>query len=137
MQTPRLLAALVQAIQEARVRPPVAHADETGPRVDGTLNWFHVVSTATLTADFAHPKRGGEALSAFGLLKQFCGALAHDRWSAYDRHTDAHGFCNSHHLSELIRHRFEAILDHGERVNPARTNPRTRISHPKAVRSCD
>lgn len=70
--------------------------------MDGTLHWFHVVSTATLTAYFAHPKRGGEALSAFGLLEQFCGTLVHDRWSAYDRHTGADGFCNAHHPRELI-----------------------------------
>jgi transposase len=167
-QATRRLAAPVQAIQQALVRAPVAHADETGLRVDGTLHWLHVFSTATLTAYFAHPKRGGEALSAFGLLEQFSGTLVHDHWSAYDRHTGAHGFCNAHHLRELIgleeafpnqgwaarmidflcqakaaadqaraqglaalppcdleafRHRFEAILDHGERVNPARTNP--------------
>ena len=167
-QATRRLAAPVQAIRQALVRAPVAHADETGLRVGGALHWLHVLSTATLTAYFAHPKRGGEALSAFGLLEQFSGTLVHDHWSAYDRHTGAHGFCNAHHLRELIgleeafpnqgwasrmidflceakaaadqaraqglaalppcdleafRHRFEAILDHGERVNPARTNP--------------
>ena len=136
-QATRRLAAPVQAIQQARVHAPVVHADETGLRVDGTLQWLHVFSTATHTAYFADPKRGGEALSAFGLLEQFSGTLVHDHWSAYARRTGAHGFCNAHHRRALIGHRFEAILDHGERVNLARTNPRTRISHAQAARSCD
>jgi transposase len=41
-------------------------------------------------------------VSAFGLLEQFSGTLVHDHWSAYDRHTGAHGLCNVHHVRELI-----------------------------------
>ncbi len=48
-------------IQSALIAAPVAHADETG--------WLHMLSTASLTAYFPHPKRGVEALDAFGLLK--------------------------------------------------------------------
>jgi transposase len=162
------LAAPVQAIQAALVRAAVAHADETGLRVGGDLHWLHVFSTDSLTAYLAHPKRGREALSAFGLLERFSGTLGHDHWRAYDQHTGYHGFCNAHHLRELIgieeafpdqawasrmidflgeakaaadqaraqglaalpapaleafRHRFDAILDHGERRNPPRTHP--------------
>ena len=60
------LQAPVAAIREALVAAPIAHADETGMRVGGGLQWFHVLSNARLTAYFAHAKRGGEALDAIG-----------------------------------------------------------------------
>ena len=55
----------------------------------------------SLTAYFPHPKRGAEALDAFGLLKQFVGVLVHDHWSAYARYPCLHAFCKAHHLREL------------------------------------
>jgi len=76
------LEALVNAIRRALVAVPVAHADETGRRVNGNLYWLHVLSTDRLTAYFPHPKRGAEALDAFGLLAPFAGVLVHDHWSA-------------------------------------------------------
>jgi len=69
--------------------------------VNGALHWLHVLSTATLTADFPHPKRSAEALDAFGLFAQFVGVLGHDHWSAYERYQCRHAFCNAHHLREL------------------------------------
>ncbi len=96
------LEAPVAAIRGALVEAPVAHADETGMRVGGGLHWLHVLSTAWLTAYFPHAKRGVEALEAFGLLAQFLGVLVHDHWSAYQRYTCLHAFCNAHHLRELI-----------------------------------
>jgi transposase len=92
----------VQAIRAALIKAPVAHADETGMRVGADLHWLHVLSTARLTAYFPHPKRGSEALNAFGLLTQFAGVLMHDHWSAYARYNCRHAFCNAHHLRELI-----------------------------------
>jgi transposase len=96
------LEAPVAAIRGALVEAPVAHADETGMRVAGGLHWLHVLGTAWLTAYFPHPKRGVEALEAFGLLAQFFGVLVHDHWSAYKRYNCLHAFCNAHHLRELI-----------------------------------
>ena len=93
---------LEQAIRDALITAPVAHADETGVRVGTALHWLHVLSTAELTAYFPHPKRGAEALDAFGLLEWFTGTLVHDHWSAYARYLCAHAFCNAHHLRELI-----------------------------------
>jgi len=70
--------------------------------VNGTLHWLPVLSTNQLTAYFPHPKRGAEALDAFGLLSQFVGALVHDHGSAYERCQCLHAFCNAHHRRELI-----------------------------------
>ncbi len=96
------LEAPVVAIREALVGAAIAHADETGMRVGGGLQWLHVLSNASLTAYFAHPKRGGEALEEFGLLARFRGVLVHDHWRAYTLFECLHAFCNAHHLRELI-----------------------------------
>ncbi|TVQ91135.1 MAG: IS66 family transposase [Chromatiaceae bacterium] len=91
-----------QAIRDALITVSVAHADETGIRVGTKLYWLHVLSTPALTAYFPHPKRGAEALDAFGLLELFTGVLVPDHWSAYERYRCLHAFCNAHHLRELI-----------------------------------
>jgi transposase len=93
---------LEQAIRDALISAGVAHADETGMRVGTKLHWLHVLSTPTLSAYFPHPKRGAEALDAFGLLERFTGVLVHDHWCAYERYACLHAFCNAHHLRELI-----------------------------------
>lgn len=96
------LQAPVAAIREALVGAPLAHADETGVRVGGALQWLHVLSTSALTAYFPHPKRGGEAIEAFGLLRRFAGVLVHDHWKPYAALPCQHAYCNAHHLRELI-----------------------------------
>jgi len=95
------LEAPVNAIRRTLVTAPVAHADETGRRVNGNLYWLHVLSTDRLTACFPHPKRSAEALDAFGSLTPFAGVLVHDHWSACQRYSCWHAFCNAHHLCEL------------------------------------
>jgi len=93
------LEAPVTAIRDALVAAPVAHADETSRRVNGNLYRLHVLSTnRRLTACCPHPKRGAEALDAFGLLSQFVGVLGHHHRSAYERYQCLHAFCKTHHL---------------------------------------
>ncbi len=94
--------AQVATIGQALARAAVAHADETGVRVDGKLNWLHVLSTDTLTTCFVPAKRGQAALDAFGLLAHYTGILVHDHWCAYDCYPGLHAFCNAHPLRELI-----------------------------------
>ena len=91
---------------EARVadliaQAPIAHADETGLRVAGSLHWLHVVGTKTLTWYGVHRKRGGDAIKHFALLPRFAGRLIHDCLSAYFNLNCAHGLCNAHLLREL------------------------------------
>ena len=89
------------ALGEALKTVPVAHADETGMRVAGKINWLHVLATATLTWIGAHMNRGKKAFDAFGILTAFAGTLIHDGWKPYRDLDCVHGLCNAHHLREL------------------------------------
>src|ERR1017187_7272056 len=80
----------------------VVHLDESGLRVDGTLHWLHVASTATLTCYGVHPKRGAEAMDAFGIVGACRQWVVHDHWKpcfAYEQ--CQHALCNEHLLREL------------------------------------
>ena len=89
------------AIRDQIAASDVVHADETGARVDGRLNWMHSASTTTHTLFTAHPRRGLEAMTAAGVLAKVSGVLVHDGWSPYRRYEVEHGLCNAHHLREL------------------------------------
>lgn len=96
-----LLAPTVAALGEALKSVPVAHADETGMRIAGKINWLHVLVTTTLTWIGAHVNRGKKAFDAFGILTVFTGTLIHDGWKSYRDLDCVHGLCNAHHLREL------------------------------------
>ena len=91
----------VDSIGEALQVAEVAHADETGLRVAGSLHWMHVLATAMLTWVGCHTKRGREAFDAFAILPNFLGTLIHDGWQPYRELLCRHGLCNAHHLREL------------------------------------
>ena len=92
----------VQAIGWALIKAAIAHADETGLRVNKTLHWMHVLASASLTWLGLHAKRGKEAFDALGLLALFTGTLIHDGWAPYRLLEKCkHGLCNAHHLREL------------------------------------
>jgi transposase len=89
----------------------VAHADESGIRVDGILRWIHTASTLFYTYLFVHDKRGGEALrSDKSILDKFSGWLVHDCWSSYFKFDRVkHAVCGAHILREL-----EALVESGQ-----------------------
>src|ERR687895_1303747 len=91
----------VTAIGQAISAAPIAHADETGLRVNGKLHWLHVLATGLLTWLGIHPNRGKKAFDAFGLLTSFVGTLIHDGWKPYRDLVCTHALCNAHHLREL------------------------------------
>ena len=56
-----------------------------------------------MDAFFPHPKRGGEAIDAMGVLGSYKGVLCHDHWKPYFQFNCLHALCNAHHLRELER----------------------------------
>ena len=101
-------------LKAALLQQPVLHADETGSvlartdpqqgpgrKVNGKLQWMHVVSCAQLTLYGHHAQRGFAALEAMNVLPQFKGLLMHDAWSVYFKLSAKHALCGAHLLREL------------------------------------
>lgn len=106
-----LLTPVVDMIAGALRSAPVAHADETGMRVEEKLHWMHTLVTPLLTWIGVHRRRGAEAMEHFDILPHFRGTLVHDGWESYRGFKDCiHSLCNAHHLREL-----KALAeDHGQ-----------------------
>ena len=92
----------LQAIRQRLLRAAVVQADESGLRVEGRLNWLHVLSTPQWTYYAVHPKRGQLAMRDIGLLAQYRGCAVHDALGSYFQFDQCtHALCNAHHLREL------------------------------------
>jgi len=96
------LAPFEEAVRAQLLDEDVLHADETGMRVDGGLQWVHSLSAPGLTLYQAHPKRGAEAIKANGIIPAFQGVLVHDCWGPYFRYGGEHALCGAHLLRELL-----------------------------------
>ena len=92
----------LEAIQAQIKKADTVHCDESGMRVEGQLNWLHVLATEQLTYYAVHRKRGQEALRDIGLLAELEGRAIHDGWTSYFKFDNCtHALCNAHHLREL------------------------------------
>lgn len=89
-------------LKKKLLQEPVLHADESGMRIEGKLNWFHSLGSERYTYYFPHEKRGGEAMKAMGILPEYGGVLIHDGWKSYWEFLCRHGLCNAHHRRELV-----------------------------------
>ncbi len=104
-----MLADFLASVRDQLGEAPVAHADETGLRVEASLHWVQSVSTRFLTLYYVHKQRGTKAMDAMGVLATLTGVLVHDGYASYRTYTAVtHALCNAHHLREL-----DAIADVG------------------------
>ena len=87
--------------KEQLAKSEVAHADETGTKVNGFRRWIHSFSNDKLTVLTSHKNRGKKAIVEAGILPNFHGILSHDCWYAYDCFNVIHALCNAHLLREL------------------------------------
>ncbi len=89
-------------VRDALVGADVAHFDETGVAVAGSLWWLHSASTDKLTLLGAYARRGTTAMADLGVLPTFAGTAVHDGFFPYRRYDATHALCNAHHLRELV-----------------------------------
>lgn len=100
-QASQRLRPAVERIAQALVSVPIAHADESGLRVQARLHWLHTVASETHTWYGVHPKRGMHAIKAHGILPRRMAVLVHDCWPSYWDLDCIHALCNAHLLREL------------------------------------
>lgn len=84
------------------IKSEIAHADETGTKVNGKMQWIHSFSNDKYTVLTSHKNRGKKALEDAGIIPNYKGILTHDCWYAYDSYEDiSHALCCAHFLREL------------------------------------
>ena len=97
------VAPVVARIRAGLARAPVVHFDETGFFVAQQHWWLHVSGTDALAFYTAHPRRGGRAHDAIGLLPAYAGTALHDAYAAYFSYTGCrHALCGVHIQRELV-----------------------------------
>jgi transposase len=90
---------------------PILNVDETGGRVAGRTQWFHVASNSKYTLISIHKKRGSEGSEAAGVVQNYNKTMIHDCWAPYFGFDKAkHALCCAHLLREL-----NALIERGQK----------------------
>ncbi len=105
------LAQSEKVILENLLKEQVVHADETGIKVNKKNHWIHTLSSILFTYQFAHQKRGKEALlSDSSIINNLNSWLVHDCWSSYfNLENVKHALCGAHLIREL-----QGVIDNNE-----------------------
>jgi transposase len=128
-----------QQVAEALIQSEVVHFDETSLFENKQRRWLHSASTMQMTFYFIHDKRGKVGMDAAGILPEFENTAIHDHWESYNQYECAHGFCNAHHLRELVRayeqenalwaqEMIDLLLETKELVDQAKANGQSALS---------
>ncbi len=91
-------------IHQAVLKSSVAHSDETGARIQGSLHWVHSFSSLMYTLYVVYKQRGGEVINGQqSHLAGYAGRLVHDSLNSYLTMAGelTHSLCNAHLLREL------------------------------------
>lgn len=80
----------------------VDHVDETGGRIKGLLQWFHVNATPWLTLHGWHRKRGQKAMDSIGIVPHSEGRAIHDRLSSDDYYPYTQSVCGAHLFRDCV-----------------------------------
>jgi transposase len=100
----------IAEIKQKLLQSPTLNVDETGARVNGRTQWFHVASKKEYTLVTVHRKRGKEGSDAGGVLPAYRGILVHDCWKPYFGFDKCkHAVCCAHLLREL-----NALIERGQ-----------------------
>ena len=93
----------VNMIKEVVTNKDVAHFDETGLRVAGSLHWLHCACSGPWRFYSVQKKRGEEGMDLMGVLPDFNGIAVHDFFSSYKRFKQMlHAMCCQHLERELV-----------------------------------
>lgn len=93
-----------EIIRQAVLGSEVAHSDETGARIAGSLHWVHGFSSSQHTFYLVSKQRGGQVINGpQSHLAGYRGWLVHDSLSSYLTMGEGvkHSLCNAHLLREL------------------------------------
>lgn len=92
-----------EIIKSKIIASNVVHADETGLRIEGKLQWLHTATTRLYTYLFVHQRRGAKAIQGDkSILDKIVGWLVHDCWYSYFNLPEKkHAICGAHILREL------------------------------------
>ena len=93
-----------QLIHRAVLDSSVAHSDETGARIDGSLHWVHGFSSLWHTFYVVYKQRGGPVINGpASHLADYTGRLVHDSLNSYLTMEGKleHSLCGAHLLREL------------------------------------
>jgi transposase len=101
----------IAQIKENLLKSPILHVDETGGRVSGRTQWFHVASNSRYTLVSVSKKRGREGTQVGGVVQDYGGTLVHDCWKPYFGFDKCkHALCCAHLLREL-----NALIECGQK----------------------
>jgi hypothetical protein len=107
----------VDVIKEELVKCGLLLADETGCRINGSLEWFQILTNDRLLLLSHNEKRGSLLFEGTDILLLFSGILLHDHFKSYYRYTHLlHAECNEHidrrlkAVNEILKHRWALEL---------------------------